>query len=92
MSPHAVSTNTPWRETPGHRRWLESRGGRDCSRFFEPESIDPAGGFFSLDIAGRALPDETARPLHATTRMAHCFAIGQSARAGPAPPISSITA
>ena len=49
----------------------------DCSVSSNPKSIDPVGGFLSLDIAGRALPDETARPLHATTRMVHCFAIGR---------------
>ena len=44
--------------------------------FFEPDSLDVAGGFFSLDDAGRPIAVETERPLHATTRMAHCFALG----------------
>ena len=46
-----------------------------CSRSSSPNSIDPAGGFHSLDSSGRPLAGVTERPLHATTRMVHCFAI-----------------
>jgi mannose/cellobiose epimerase-like protein (N-acyl-D-glucosamine 2-epimerase family) len=64
----------PWRESSGHRRWLRSEAD-SLFAFFEPESIDPTGGFHALDSDGRALSDERERPLHVTTRMAHCFAI-----------------
>ena len=63
-----------WRENADHRRWL--RGQADSLfAFFENESLDPAGGFHALDDAGHAMPEERARPIHATTRMVHCFAI-----------------
>jgi sulfoquinovose isomerase len=64
-----------WRENAEHRRWL--RGQADgLYSFFEGESLDPAGGFHALDDAGHAIPAERARPIHATTRMVHCFSIG----------------
>jgi mannose/cellobiose epimerase-like protein (N-acyl-D-glucosamine 2-epimerase family) len=63
-----------WRENPDHRRWL--RGEADALlRFFETESLNPAGGFHALDDAGHAIKSEATRPLHATTRLVHCFAI-----------------
>ena len=65
-----------WREAPSHRQWL--RGMADgMFDFFEAESLDPGGGFHAIDAKGRAIRGETARPLHATARMVHCFAIGQ---------------
>ncbi len=66
--------SAPWRDNPGHRLWLE-RQADALIGFFEAESLNPAGGFHALDAAGRAMPSETARPLHVTTRMVHCFAI-----------------
>jgi mannose/cellobiose epimerase-like protein (N-acyl-D-glucosamine 2-epimerase family) len=63
-----------WRENAGHRRWLHAEADA-LFGFFEPESIDPAGGFHALGSDGHALPGETERPLHVTTRMAHCFSI-----------------
>ncbi len=68
--------SAPWRETHGHRRWLQAEADALLA-FFEPESIDPSGGFRALDSRGRALAGETARALHATTRMVHCFAVAQ---------------
>ena len=63
-----------WRQNPDHRRWL--RGEADSLfRFFEDESLNPSGGFHTLDDAGHAIAGERTRPLHATTRMVHCFAI-----------------
>ena len=38
----------PWRENPGHRRWLRAEADA-LFAFFEPDPIDPAGGFHSLD-------------------------------------------
>ncbi len=69
----------PWAQNPGHRAWLQ-READALFAFFEPHSLDPAGGFAALDEAGKPIPGETARPLHATTRMAHCFAIGMLER------------
>jgi mannose/cellobiose epimerase-like protein (N-acyl-D-glucosamine 2-epimerase family) len=43
--------------------------------FFEPRAIDAAGGFAALDETGIPIAGETARPLHATSRMVHCFAV-----------------
>jgi sulfoquinovose isomerase len=64
-----------WLDNPGHRRWLRNEAD-SLFAFFETESIDPAGGFFSLDDDGHAIARETERPIHATTRMVHCYAIG----------------
>jgi sulfoquinovose isomerase len=74
MTASSPTSGLPWRENPGHCRWLEAQAD-SLFAFFEPDSIDPSGGFRSLDDAGRALTGETARPLHATTRLVHCFAI-----------------
>jgi sulfoquinovose isomerase len=65
----------PWRQNEDHRRWLRDQADRLFS-FFEDESFNPAGGFHAVDDAGRAIKADTARPLHATSRMVHCFAIG----------------
>ena len=65
----------PWTRNPGHRAWLQ-READALFAFFEPHSIDPAGGFAALDEAGEAMAAETARPLHGTTRMVHGFALG----------------
>jgi len=65
----------PWRENADHRRWLTAQA-EALFTFFEDESLDPAGGFHALDDAGRAIADDRVRPLHATARMVHCFAIG----------------
>jgi mannose/cellobiose epimerase-like protein (N-acyl-D-glucosamine 2-epimerase family) len=66
---------TPWRTRPAHRRWLEAEADR-LFRFYEANSLDRRGGFFTLDDAGEPLAAETERPLHQTGRMAHCAAIG----------------
>ena len=46
-----------------------------CSRSSSRIRSIPPAAFATLDDAGRALAGERARPLHATTRMVHCFAI-----------------
>jgi sulfoquinovose isomerase len=66
--------HTPWTARPAHRRWLESQADA-LFAFYEPRSLDPAGGFFVLDDSGRPSA-EPARALHLTARMAHCAAIG----------------
>ncbi|HXT08620.1 MAG TPA: AGE family epimerase/isomerase [Roseiarcus sp.] len=65
----------PWRERPDHRRWLRGEADR-LFRFYEANSLDAAGGFFTLDDAGAPMAAVTERPLHQTARMAHCAAIG----------------
>jgi mannose/cellobiose epimerase-like protein (N-acyl-D-glucosamine 2-epimerase family) len=70
-----------WTTLPYHRAWLTDQASR-LFEFFEPHSINPAGGFFSLDERGRPIAASTsgsppAREIHATTRMVHCFAIAQ---------------
>ncbi len=67
--------DTPWRTRGGHRRWLEAEADR-LFRFYEADSLDSAGGFFTLDDSGAPMPTVTERPLHQTSRMAHCAAIG----------------
>jgi sulfoquinovose isomerase len=71
-----LPANSPsWRENPDHRRWLRGQA-EGLFRFFEDESLNPAGGFHSLDDTGHAIRTDRVRPLHATTRMVHCFALG----------------
>ena len=71
-----------WTTLPYHRAWLLDQASR-LYDFFEPNSINPAGGFFSLDDRGRpirygeATGQAPARELHSTTRMVHCFAIAR---------------
>ena len=69
-----MTTALPWSRTPGHRRWLLAEAD-SLFGFFEPDSIDASGGFHALGVDGRAMAAETERPLHVTTRMAHCFSI-----------------
>lgn len=45
----------------------------DLIAFFGRASVNPGGGFFSLDGAGNPIP-EAPRELFATCRMIHCFA------------------
>ena len=72
---HDLSVASPWwRHNASHRRWLQDQAGA-LFAFFEDESLNSAGGFHALDDAGRAIASETARPLHATARMVHCFTI-----------------
>ena len=75
MKPQIPPPALPWRLNPGHRAWLTGQA-EALFRFFEPNALDRHGGFAALDVAGEPIPTETARPLHATTRMVHCFSIG----------------
>ena len=70
------ATLGPWSARPAHRAWLAARA-EALFALFESRSRNPRGGFFELDALG--LPRAEAnpvRPIHATARMAHCFAIG----------------
>lgn len=74
MSTGAASAR--WTRLGYHRRWLEMQANRifDC---FQHASVNPRGGFYDLDQAGRPLtPDSQVRPLHIASRAVHCFAIG----------------
>jgi sulfoquinovose isomerase len=57
-----------------HQRWLVGQAER-LFDFYQFTSVHPRGGFFELDDHGQ--PASDLRQLHATTRMVHCFAIGQ---------------
>lgn len=74
--PDLSALGSSWRSRPVHRQWLADQAGR-LFDFFQFKSINPAGGFFDLDRAGRPLdPSNPVRQIHSTTRMVHCFAIG----------------
>lgn len=64
-----------WRTRPFHRDWLADQAS-DLFAFYQDRIINPAGGFFELDEAGRARVEIPIRQIHNTTRMVHCFAIG----------------
>lgn len=70
----AMAEATPrWRTVPAHRAWLRARADALLG-FFEPASVDPAGGFAVLDTQGRPLPGGPCE-LHTTTRLVHAFAL-----------------
>ncbi len=57
---------------PLHRAWLLDQA-RGLFAFFQTASVNPEGGFFSLDRWGK--PMAGLRHLHETTRMVHCYAM-----------------
>jgi len=66
---------------PGHRQWLMAQAAA-LFDFFQPNVINTAGGFHTLDNTGRPLPPDPGhngceRQLHDTSRMVHCFAIAK---------------
>ena len=85
-------TGPDFLQRPVHRLWLIDEA-RALFDFFKPNLLNPKGGFRGLDGQGTPLPAARAngeiRPLHATSRMVHCFAIGCPASA-PMGPNSSI--
>ncbi|MCB8878600.1 AGE family epimerase/isomerase [Acidisoma cellulosilytica] len=72
-SAHAAETSG-WTGRPNHRRWLQAQADA-LLRQFQFVSIDKAGGFFDLDIAGQPRRETQIRELVTTTRVTHCFAI-----------------
>ncbi|HZH50852.1 MAG TPA: AGE family epimerase/isomerase [Microvirga sp.] len=69
-------TGPSWRTRPFHRNWLTEQA-NDLFDFFQNRIINPAGGFFDLDTAGKPIDDgNPVRQIHNTTRMVHCFSIG----------------
>jgi mannose/cellobiose epimerase-like protein (N-acyl-D-glucosamine 2-epimerase family) len=62
-----------WRESAGHRRWLQGEQDRLVA-FHSRNALEAPIGFDPLDAAGR--PErEAPRELYATARLVHCFAI-----------------
>ena len=65
---------------PVHRRWLLDQA-LELFGFFQPNLINPAGGFYALAQNGTPLTCQgqagLTQHLHSTTRMVHCFALGQ---------------
>lgn len=66
---------------PAHRQWLLGQA-NNLLDFFQPNLINPAGGFYSLDDTGQPIPPKSGqsgveRQLHDTTRFVHCFAIAK---------------
>lgn len=61
-----------WLAAPGHRRWL--RAEQDRLVGFQQRVAGRSGvGFAPLDATGE--PTEEDRPLYATARLVHCFAL-----------------
>ncbi|HET7717211.1 MAG TPA: AGE family epimerase/isomerase [Bauldia sp.] len=71
-----AATGARWATLPYHRRWLIAQA-TALLDFFEAESIDPRGGFFTLNEDGRPISEATVREIHVTTRTVHCFAIAR---------------
>ena len=65
-----------WSSRPFHRQYL-MRQANNLFDFFEAASINPKGGFYELDDAGKPLDaGNSTRQIHVTTRMVHCAALG----------------
>ena len=66
-------------DRPVHRLWLLDQA-RSLFEFFQTDSFNPKGGFYTLADDGRPNPPKPGhrgpeRQLHDTSRMVHCFAI-----------------
>lgn len=71
-----LSNSTPWLARPTHRQWLRDQA-EELFSFFASRSINPKGGFYNLDKAGKPLePGNSIRGIHSTARMVHCYVIG----------------
>lgn len=66
---------THWRKSEFHRRWLMQRA-EDLFDFYQPNCVNPQGGFYELDDHAKPLAGEPIRHLVWTTRFVHCFSIG----------------
>jgi sulfoquinovose isomerase len=69
-----VMQDSNWTARPYHRQWLMEKANA-LFDLFQFNAVNPNGGFFDLDAAGKPLG--SLRRLHTTSRMVHCFAIGQ---------------
>ena len=65
-----------WSSRAYHRRWLLDQAS-GLFDFFQYRCINPKGGFYDMDDAGRPLDAANpVRGIHSTARMVHCFSIG----------------
>jgi len=71
---HAALTH--WRKSEFHRQWLMGQAS-DLFDFYQFSAPNPKGGFFDLDETGKPMHGPCIRQLPFTTRMVHCFALGQ---------------
>lgn len=76
-----AAASAKWATLPYHRNWLLDQAS-GLFDFFEPHSINSAGGFHILDDRGRPIERTAtgrvpAREIHVTTRMVHCWAIAR---------------
>lgn len=69
-----MTHDTPWTTRSYHRHWLMEKANA-LFDLFQSNAVNPKGGFFDLDAAGR--PFGSLRQIHNTARMVHCLAIGQ---------------
>jgi sulfoquinovose isomerase len=82
QTPGGVAASAKWNTLPYHRQWLLDQASA-LFDFFEPHSLNPSGGFFTLNDRGepiersKAAGKTPAREIHVTTRMVHCFAIAK---------------
>lgn len=66
---------TPWLDRPYHRQWLRDQA-EALFAFYGNRSVNPSGGFYDLDVAGKPIkPINQVRGIHGTARMVHSFAI-----------------
>lgn len=70
----ALGKVLPWSQKRAHMSWLADQADR-LFRFYERASLDPGGGYFTLDGDGRPQPTRT-RDLVGTGRMLFCFSLG----------------
>lgn len=69
------SPTTPWLTRPYHRHWLRDQA-ESLFAFYGNRSVNPNGGFYDLDVAGKPIqPLNPVRGIHGTARMVHSFAI-----------------
>jgi sulfoquinovose isomerase len=74
--PNLPLHGSSWRARPFHRQWLADQAS-SLFDLFQHRIINPGGGFFDLDRAGQPINvGNPVRQIHSTTRMVHCFAIG----------------
>ncbi len=70
------ATANRWSNLPYHRHWLLTQAD-GLFDFFQYNAMNPEGGFFDLDDAGRPIGGANpTRGIHAAARMVHCFSIG----------------
>ncbi|WP_417839457.1 AGE family epimerase/isomerase [Tritonibacter scottomollicae] len=76
LTDSTAETGTLWITDPGHRAALLYEARRQFDFF--AASVDPKGGFDTLDFDGKPLPGQL-REIHTVTRMVHSYALAQMA-------------